>query len=91
MSCRNPIGNIVGHLRYNLFIVLYPLGVSGELVCFYKTWEYVSAIPEDRLKPYTLTMPNSYNFAFHYELFLKLGIPIIYLVSFPGLFMHVWV
>ena len=41
MSWRNPIGNIVGHLRYNLFIVLYPLGVSGELVCFYKTWQYV--------------------------------------------------
>lgn len=25
----------LGHLRYNLFIVLYPVGVTGELICFY--------------------------------------------------------
>ena len=25
----------LGHLRYNLFIVLYPVGVTGELLCFY--------------------------------------------------------
>ena len=26
---------ILGHLRYNLFIVCYPIGVTGELLCFY--------------------------------------------------------
>lgn len=25
----------IGHLRYNVFIPLYPIGVSGELLCFY--------------------------------------------------------
>ena len=26
---------VFAHLRYNLFIVLYPIGVSGELACCY--------------------------------------------------------
>lgn len=29
---------VVGGLRYNLFIILYPLGVTGELWCFFKVW-----------------------------------------------------
>ena len=30
------IGRIVATIRYNLFIVNYPLGVSGELICVYQ-------------------------------------------------------
>ena len=26
----------LGHLRYNVFIPLYPIGVLGELICFYQ-------------------------------------------------------
>jgi len=30
--------SILGHLRYNLFIVLYPIGVAGELLCCYQLY-----------------------------------------------------
>jgi len=29
---------IVGFFRYNSFIVLYPIGVTGELLSCYKAW-----------------------------------------------------
>jgi len=45
--------------RYTLFIVLYPIGVSGELLAIYAAFPYVK---ENNL--FTLHMPNMLNFAF---------------------------
>jgi hypothetical protein len=34
----NPLAELIGHMRYNSFIFLYPIGVSGELICCFKAW-----------------------------------------------------
>ena len=36
-------------------------------------------------------MPNALNIVFDYEFFIKWYIPIIYVIFFPQLFMHMWV
>lgn len=39
-------------------------------------------------KPYTVYMPNAWNFVIDFEFFVRWGVPLIYLVSFPPLFMY---
>ncbi|KAH9578080.1 Protein-tyrosine phosphatase-like [Trypanosoma melophagium] len=48
-------------LRYSAFTVLYPIGISGEIGCFYKALPYIK-----ENKPWTVEMPNRYNFTFSY-------------------------
>ena len=46
-------------LRYTLFIVLYPMGVIGEM------WCYIDALPTlATSKALRMEMPNAYNFTF---------------------------
>jgi len=56
---------ILHTFRYTLFIVLYPIGVSGELACIYFSLAYVK---EHQLL--TVRMPNILNFTFDYQYFL---------------------
>ena len=51
--------------RYNLFIVLYPLGVVGELLTIYAALPIVR-----RTAMYSLRLPNKYNVSFDYYYFL---------------------
>eukprot|EP01116_Phalansterium_solitarium_P008768 TRINITY_DN2273_c0_g1_i1.p2 TRINITY_DN2273_c0_g1~~TRINITY_DN2273_c0_g1_i1.p2 ORF type:complete len:244 (-),score=75.97 TRINITY_DN2273_c0_g1_i1:529-1260(-) len=46
-------------LRYSLFLVLYPSGVAGEVGTLYSSLPYFEAH-----RPFSLFMPNKYNFAF---------------------------
>jgi very-long-chain (3R)-3-hydroxyacyl-CoA dehydratase len=78
---------ILGHLRYNLFIVCYPIGVTGELLCFYGALLESRKLPASE-KPWSVQLPNTLNFAFDFELFTIVGIPVIYLACFPGLYMY---
>jgi very-long-chain (3R)-3-hydroxyacyl-CoA dehydratase len=78
---------MIGFFRYNGFFVLYPVGVSGELMCCYQVWLRLSQIENENVKPFTITLPNTYNFCFSFESFIKYGIPICYL-NFPPMFMH---
>jgi len=67
-------------LRYTLFIVLYPMGVSGEM------WCYISALP---FLPKGMEMPNPYNFTFSpyvATLIILLG----YAPGFPPLYFHMF-
>ena len=78
--------SILKHLRYNLFLVLYPLGVSCELLCVLHSCYAVSNMaPED--KYYTLVVPNAANFTFKYEWTIVIFV-LVYLDGFPKLFMH---
>lgn len=53
--------------RYTLFIILYPMGVSGELLTIY------AALPFVRQSGlYSISLPNKYNFSFDYYTFLIL-------------------
>ncbi|CAL4209036.1 unnamed protein product, partial [Meganyctiphanes norvegica] len=46
-------------LRYTLFIGLYPLGVTGELLCSYAALPAIS-----RSNIFSVPLPNKLNFAF---------------------------
>lgn len=53
--------------RYTFFIVLYPMGVAGELLTIYAALPYVQ-----KTGLYSVTLPNKYNFSFDYYTFLIL-------------------
>ncbi|XP_006259478.1 very-long-chain (3R)-3-hydroxyacyl-CoA dehydratase 2 [Alligator mississippiensis] len=81
--------NLLNHLpylikwaRYTLFIVLYPMGVLGELLTIY------AALPFVRQSGlYSISLPNKYNFSFDYYTFLIL-VMISYIPLFPQLYFH---
>eukprot|EP00347_Sterkiella_histriomuscorum_P003361 403364588 len=82
----SPIAVLLGYIRYNTFIPVYPTGVSGELLAVYHA---VQTIQYMLIKPYTIRMPNQWNFAFDYQLYLTIT-PLFYILGFPGLYMHMF-
>ncbi|XP_063634640.1 very-long-chain (3R)-3-hydroxyacyl-CoA dehydratase hpo-8 [Cydia splendana] len=68
--------------RYSTFLALYPLGVTGELLCMYHA---LDEIAERQL--WTVSMPNPYNFVFSYYHFLVFYM-FLYVPLFPVLFGH---
>lgn len=54
-------------LRYSLFIVLYPMGVSGELITLYHSLPLIQ-----RHKMLELALPNRLNISFHYDYLVML-------------------
>ncbi|KAG8508539.1 Very-long-chain (3R)-3-hydroxyacyl-CoA dehydratase 2, partial [Galemys pyrenaicus] len=74
--------------RYTLFIVLYPMGVSGELLTIYAALPFVR-----QAGLYSISLPNKYNFSFDYYAFLILimisYIPLfLFFPVFPQLYFH---
>lgn len=55
--------------RYTAFLVLYPVGVVSEMVLLYRGVPYVR---ERDL--YSIHMPNKWNFAWDYALFIEVGL-----------------
>ncbi|XP_032871124.1 very-long-chain (3R)-3-hydroxyacyl-CoA dehydratase 1 [Amblyraja radiata] len=81
--------NLLNHLpyfikwaRYNLFIILYPIGVVGELLTIYTALPFVK-----KSGIYSLRLPNKYNVSFDYYICLIL-IMISYIPLFPQLYFH---
>ncbi len=71
-------------LRYTLFIALYPLGVTGELLCAY------SALgPVKKERPFSMALPNTWNFTFDSYVVLVL-IMLLYVPIFPSLYKHMF-
>ncbi|XP_060068147.1 very-long-chain (3R)-3-hydroxyacyl-CoA dehydratase 2-like [Ylistrum balloti] len=68
--------------RYTFFLVLYPFGVTGELLTIYASLPYVK---ERGL--YSVALPNSFNMSFSYYYFLICTM-FVYIPIFPQLFMH---
>jgi Protein tyrosine phosphatase-like protein, PTPLA len=84
------LAKIFGHLRYNVFIFAYILGVSGENIAIYYGLGELNALEASGAKlPWTIRMPNKWNFVFDFKSFLLIS-PILYLGGFPGLYMHMW-
>lgn len=79
--------NYLGHLRYNVFIPLYPIGVLGEIICFYQQTMLSEQLPPHQ-KPLTILMPNSLNVAIDFESLVRYVFPICYLVQFPPMYMY---
>jgi very-long-chain (3R)-3-hydroxyacyl-CoA dehydratase len=59
--------------RYTFFVVLYPVGVTGELLCLYAAQAYVA-----HKKLWSLEMPNTLNLTFSYH-YLLLFIMFLYI------------
>ncbi|KAF4089675.1 hypothetical protein AMELA_G00068900 [Ameiurus melas] len=68
--------------RYNMFIVMYPLGVIGELLTIYAALPYVR-----KAGMYSLRLPNKYNVSFDYYYFLII-VMLSYIPLFPQLYFH---
>ncbi|KAF7213447.1 3-hydroxyacyl-CoA dehydratase 1 [Nothobranchius furzeri] len=68
--------------RYNFFIVLYPLGVAGELLTIYAALPFVR-----RSGMYSMRLPNKYNVSFDYYYCLII-VMLSYIPLFPQLYLH---
>lgn len=69
-------------LRYTLFIVLYPIGVSGELLTMVSAFPYIR---DKQLLSYPL--PNFANISFYYHYMIVL-IMLSYIPFFPQLYFY---
>jgi len=69
-------------IRYSLFYILYPMGITGELCCIYNSLGYLQTNQVG-----VLTMPNSWNFSYqHY--YAVVAAALLYLPGSPFLYMH---
>ncbi|XP_068091663.1 very-long-chain (3R)-3-hydroxyacyl-CoA dehydratase 1 isoform X1 [Hyperolius riggenbachi] len=68
--------------RYNLFIVLYPVGVAGELLTIYAALPFVR-----KTAMYSLRLPNKYNVSFDYY-YCLIAVMCSYIPLFPQLYFH---
>lgn len=72
--------NLLGHVpsfvqwvRYSAFLILYPMGISGEMVNMYNALDFIKAN-----KSLSIEMPNAYNFAFNYYGFVIFSLVVFY-------------
>ncbi|KAG5312377.1 HACD2 dehydratase, partial [Acromyrmex insinuator] len=72
-------------LRYTTFIILYPLGITGELLCLYTATKYANANPNS----WSFVLPNKWNFTFSY-LYLLIIVMLFYIPGFPPLYLHMF-
>jgi len=79
------VPHVLVWLRYTTFIILYPLGVTGELLCFYTAVKYASANPDS----WSYVLPNKWNFTFSY-LYLLIIVTLAYIPGFPQLYLHMF-
>jgi very-long-chain (3R)-3-hydroxyacyl-CoA dehydratase len=80
----NAVPYLLVWLRYTTFIALYPIGVTGELLCFFWAQREVR-----QTKMWSLEMPNSYNFNFSYFYFLWF-VMLLYIPLFPQMYLHMF-
>ncbi|XP_058798371.1 very-long-chain (3R)-3-hydroxyacyl-CoA dehydratase hpo-8 [Phymastichus coffea] len=72
-------------LRYTTFIILYPIGITGELLCLYAAVQYTAK----EKNAWSYVLPNEWNFTFSYQYFL-IGVMLLYIPLFPKLYLHMF-
>ena len=77
----NMVGRFFSHLRYNLFIIFYPLGA----LCDGLTSMYSSENMRQSGQ-YSIMMPNQYNLQFDYAYFVGVVLPTLYCFAFPVIY-----
>ncbi|XP_076752329.1 3-hydroxyacyl-CoA dehydratase 1 [Xylocopa sonorina] len=85
MNLNKAVPYLLTWLRYTLFIILYPIGITGELLCMYAATKYASSHPD----AWSYRLPNSWNFIFSYHLVLVL-VMLSYIPLFPQLYLHMF-
>ncbi|GAM27175.1 hypothetical protein SAMD00019534_103500, partial [Acytostelium subglobosum LB1] len=82
LSLIDAVPYFLGWLRYTLFIVLYPSGVSGE------TGTIIVSLPHvESMRLFYFDMPNAINFAFNTRLVLMSSL-IFYVFGLPWLYTY---
>lgn len=76
--------NISFFSSYTTFIVLYPTGVTGELLCLWWAQSYAQ-----KNKIWSIELPNASNFTFSYYYFLWI-VMLLYIPLFPQLYLHMF-
>jgi len=71
-------------LRYTFFIIAYPTGVTGELLCSFTGM--LQAQEQDVL---SIHLPNTINATFSFPLII-LGIMLLYIPLFPPMYLHMF-
>lgn len=72
-------------LRYSLFIVLYPAGITGEIGNLLQALPYV----KEHGAPWDVKQPNTHNFAYsHY--YILLFLLSLYVPGSPYMIGHMW-
>lgn len=79
------MSHILIWLRYSTFIILYPIGITGELLCFYAAVQYSNVNPN----AWSFMLPNKWNFSFSY-LYLLIAVMLAYIPIFPHLYLHMF-
>lgn len=78
------VPHVLVFLRYTTFIALYPIGVTGELLCFWWAQQYAK---ENSV--WSVEMPNKYNATFSYFALLWI-VMLLYIPLFPQLYLHMF-
>ncbi|XP_034667418.1 very-long-chain (3R)-3-hydroxyacyl-CoA dehydratase hpo-8 isoform X2 [Drosophila subobscura] len=78
------VPHFVVFLRYTTFIALYPIGVTGELLCFWYAQSYAR-----EHSVWSTVMPNKLNATFSYFAFLWI-VMLGYIPIFPQLYLHMF-
>jgi very-long-chain (3R)-3-hydroxyacyl-CoA dehydratase len=72
-------------LRYSLFMLLYPTGITGEILSMIAALPWLSRHDAQ----FSISMPNRLNFSFSY-LWLMYAVLALYVPGSPFLFMNMW-
>ena len=78
LNILNKMPYFIAWCRYSFFIVLYPIGVTGELICIYNAVVYLH--PLSIRKSYSLYLPNKWNFSFDLQYFFIISM-LLYIPS----------
>lgn len=70
--------------RYSFFIVLYPMGVIGEMITVFSA---MPAVKQRRILSLDLPNPANISFSYYYAMIL---IVLTYLPGFPQLYFYMW-
>jgi len=68
--------------RYSFFIALYPIGITGELICCYFALPHYAATQN-----LSISLPNAYNVAFSFYYLIIVSM-LLYIPVFPQLYGH---
>ena len=74
----------MNNTRYTFFIIAYPTGVTGELLCQWTGMLY--AYNKDILSYH---LPNSLNASFSFPLFILVTM-LLYIPLFPPMYLHMF-
>ena len=75
---KSSLGTLFGHVRYNLFIVFYPIGAFCDLMTGYHSSGSLM-----KTGAYSFLLPNTVNFSFNFPWVVTYFLPTMYILSFP--------